>query len=162
MPAAILLTAPLLCASAAADGTPLVEKSSCGAARIESRNAPLRDVLEAASQSLDFQLNYEAAENPAVALAGTYSATELIEEISRKANVLARYRFSAAPNCRRRLQIAQVWVLRTGQAQPVARAAPSTPLPATPVAPRPEAESPVDQFMRAHGFTPAASAPSGD
>ena len=131
--------------------------------QLTSKGATLSQLLRRMSQTLHFDHEYWAQEDPVLNLDMRSQPIEAMAFLSGQANLIVRY----APDrrCANRWRIAAVWVLPAGETlvgnYRVERARPPAPAATAQASdPNDDGSRGVDEYMRAHGLVPAAPAAS--
>ena len=119
-----------------------ISVGECGSPiQLLARDVPLSEVFKSLSESLAFELQFEASTDPMVNLNLLLPAPELVAKLSPMDSVIVSQ--SRDPRCPRDYRIAKVWVLPkasgagTGYGPPAATATATATAPATSTAPQP-------------------------
>ena len=139
-------------AACAADIRIAAQDCSSGV-RIKATDAPLSEVLSRLARTLDFQVSFEAENDPLVTIDTMRQPTDLVALLAPTSNVsIAQTR---NPRCPGQPRIAKLWILRNGPGGVVRTAAVGASA-AKPVTPQSAvADQGIDTILRAHGIDPA-------
>jgi hypothetical protein len=124
-----------------------VDKDDCAnGVHLKAKNARLSEVLKRLSQTLDFQLQYDSANDPIINADMTRRAPELVAKLAPSDNIMVTQ--AADPRCRGQSKIVKVWVLPTANA--TARTPPPSPArqPIVPQASQPYTPAQLDEMSR--------------
>ena len=121
---------------------------------VVARDARFSEVLAGLAKALDFDVSFEAANNPVISLDVVAQPSELLARMTPDANISATQ--ASDPRCPNQKRILKVWVLSASSAGPPSAAVSA----ALTLSETPEqkklAQEGIDLYMRAHGVDPEA------
>ena len=163
------LVATAVVVALVSDGRALAEEIRISADRcspevhLVARDAHASAILKRLAERLQFQLRFDAADDPLLSIDTRRQLNDLLVLLAPTGNLaMLMERIGDDPRCPDQLRILEVWVLAKGQ-KDRPRAATAAPH-AMPPQPTPEqarlAQEGIDQYLKAHGLDPEGQPPS--